>query len=184
MRRLVLERDSRAADLLAALAEPGPLELTLRGAPEGLSRLELLEAVAGAPGPLLARFSGRLVTPLSEAACLALEASWEEGAVLDFFGTLLSPLLARVGAAGARRLLLRHGSLVPAGEVLGRSMVPGSRSLLAMALVRERLDAGLSGGFSAAMAHERALFGLVFSAPDRVEGVRAFREKRPASFDW
>jgi enoyl-CoA hydratase/carnithine racemase len=34
------------------------------------------------------------------------------------------------------------------------------------------------------MARELALFGLALSAPDRVEGVRAFRERRRPEFDW
>lgn len=171
-----------AEELLAALRGEGPLLLELYGRPSGLARLDLLEAVIRFRPPLLTRFSGLLATPLVEVACLSTESEWEEGTALELAGMLLSPLLLRVGLRAACRLLAT-GRPVRAEEVLQRAGKPGERSPEALAVSLDLIAPG-AAGLAAPLARERAAFGLIMACPDRVEGVKAFRERRPPRFDW
>lgn len=182
MRRVDVDSSS-ASGLLHALRAREPLELVLRAAP-ALPRLELLLAASEFPGVLLVSFDRDLATPLAELAGLSLAARFPEGARLDLRGALLAPLVARVGAAALRRIVAREGPIVPAGAVLSTPGFPGThRSPLALALAEEALRAPRRDRREA-MARELALFGLALSAADRVEGVRAFRERRRPEFDW
>lgn len=182
MRRLDVDSSS-ASGLLHALRAREPLELALRAAP-ALPRLELLLAATSFPGVLLVSFEGDVSSPLVELAALSLAARFPAGARLDLRGALLAPLVWRVGAVALRRIVAGDGPLVPAVAVLTAPRPPGThRSPLALALAEEALRAPLRGRREA-MARELALFGLALSAPDRVEGVRAFRERRRPEFDW
>ncbi|MEO6326188.1 MAG: hypothetical protein ABIT01_16845 [Thermoanaerobaculia bacterium] len=183
MRFLTLDSGSDAGAVLRALAEPGPLELRLLAPPRDMARLALLSAVASADGPSRARFAGRLVSPLTEIACLCGEAIWSEGAELDFTGALLGPLLGRVGPRRAMRLLLPGRLRIAAGEILSRFPEPeGRRSPLALRAVVELTSWPSSAILG--MAREKAAFRLVMGGPDRTEGLLAFRSRRAPTFPW
>jgi len=154
----------------------------LVAAPLGLTRLDLLLAANRFDGALLTSFSGALATPLVELACLGLGATWPDGARLDFRRALLSPLVARVGRGRATGLLA-SGALLEPGDVLLRLGADPARSPRALALVRSLLIPS-GGGARGALAKERVAFAHVMALPDRLEGVAAFRERRPPRFDW
>ncbi len=46
----------------------------------------------------------------------------------------------------------------------------------------EAVDAGLNGGIEEGLRFEAAQFGIAAATQDRVEGTRAFMEKRKAVF--
>lgn len=184
MRRLGVDAALTASGLAEALAVPSPLLLDLVAAPRLLGRLELLGPLARFDGVLVARFSGRLATPLAEAALLAPLAEWGPGAALDLAGALAAPLLARVGPRRAVALLLAHGTLLPPGSVL-LPLAPGdaARSPLAVAAARDLL-APPRHGRRGPLARERARFAWLLTAGEKREGLAAFRQKRPPAFDW
>lgn len=188
MRWLRVAEETTRAELEAFLsgAATAPVGLDLSGAPGSVPRSELLRILAGRGGLAVARVRGTLSTPLAEAALLCDEAISEDGARLDLSGALLSPLLHRLGAAGARSVLARYGAEVPAPAVL-RSHDPAAaarRSPAALATVLSLLEGARAGGESVALAREKAAFRTVMAHPDRDEGVLAFRERRPPRFDW
>jgi enoyl-CoA hydratase len=53
---------------------------------------------------------------------------------------------------------------------------------LAIRLAAEAVDAGLNGGLEEGLRFEAAAFGVVAATEDRIEGTRAFLEKRPPAF--
>ena len=53
---------------------------------------------------------------------------------------------------------------------------------LALAAAKRLVDEGAAMPLSGAIAFERQTVSLLFASEDRVEGVRAFLEKRPAQF--
>jgi hypothetical protein len=180
LRELVLGPALSPDVLFEALSRAGPLRLELRGS-RPIPRLPLLLAAARAEALLVVRFAGTLASPLSELALLAHAAEAAEGARLDLSGALLAPLVFRVGHERARRLL-SNGPVLDAASVLPRFGGPAGRSASAIRLVSELLAS--SGSTRALLARERAAFELVMALPDRVEGIRAFRERRPPAFDW
>ena len=184
MRKLAVSRRLTSAALRSALANPAPLVLHLLSPPLELPRLDLLRALAAFDGLLVAEAGGTLGTPLAEAALLCPLAHFAPGARLDLREALLGPLLLRLGRRGAIRLLSLGGGVVEADDVL-LPLAPDdlTRSPLALAEAA-RLVTDPAGGPSASGARERAAFGLLLSAGDKREGVRAFRERRPARFDW
>lgn len=180
MRRFALAEATGASELERALAE-GPLELLLERAPRAIARLDLVQAVGRAAGPLVARFDHDLATPLAEVALLCAFGRFPERVALHLADALLSPLLVRHGARGALRLLARHGARIPAAEALGAPVSDLSgRSPLALRLAAELLKPPHRG----VLPRELASFGLVMSGSDREEGIRAFRARRPPLFDW
>jgi enoyl-CoA hydratase len=53
---------------------------------------------------------------------------------------------------------------------------------VAVALTIQAVDAGLASGFEQGLQFEAAAFGVAAGTRDRVEGTRAFLEKRTARF--
>ncbi len=90
-----------------------------------------------------------------------------------------------VDAAEALRLGLVD-EVVPAEECLPRAVAVAQRiarnSPVAVAAARDVTRAALGLPLGAGLDLERAAFLACFGAADRVEGVRAFLEKRPPSF--
>jgi enoyl-CoA hydratase/carnithine racemase len=180
MRRIVLGAGTLLLPLERALSE-GPAEVVLQENPRAIDRLDLVLAIARAPGPLVAVFSGDLATPLAEVALVCPFALHESGTFLDLSGALLSPLLLRHGVRNAVRLLAFHGPRIPSAAALGPPVEHLSgRSPLVLRLARELLAPPRRG----ALARERAAFALAMSAADRDEGIRAFRERRRPRFAW
>jgi len=180
MRRLVLDGALDAGLLERELAKAGPLRLELTAAPR-TPRLDLLLAVVRAEALVLAAFERTLGSPLAEVALLSHAAEFPEGALLDLDGALLSPLVARVGVARARRLLARS-AVMRADDALPRFPGPLARSAVAV-----RIASGLLASAAppaGLMALEKAAFAFAMALPDRAEGIRAFRERRPPAFDW
>jgi enoyl-CoA hydratase/carnithine racemase len=165
----------------------GPLLLDLPEHPawavDPAATASILGSLASFDGVLIYRFEGTLRTPLVEIALLSHECLFPSDAKLDLRGARLTPLVARLGPRAAFRLLALEGPLLPASHVLRAAGLDGSRSPLAVRSALELLSPPFRSR-RAAFAAELARFRLTLSAPDRLEGVRAFREKRPARFDW
>jgi enoyl-CoA hydratase len=90
-----------------------------------------------------------------------------------------------VDAAEAFRIgLVNH--VVPPSELLEFSRQLMAKILsagpVAVALAMHVVDGGLNGSLEEGLRIEAAAFGLAASTQDRVEGTRAFLEKRKASF--
>lgn len=184
MRTLVLAAGTDRSEALVSLREPGPVTLVLASPPRGLLREELLRSIAAAAGPVVAHLPSTVASPLAEAACLADEATWEPGALLDLRGALLGPLLFRLGLPAARRLLALRGPLLEPSDVLVPHRGPHGRSAAAVALASELVVRSRGAGRAAGMERELAAFRWALTLPDRLEGVAAFRDRRPASFAW
>ena len=90
-----------------------------------------------------------------------------------------------IDAAEALRIRLVD-EVVPAGELLDRAIAFATRlaakSPVAMAAAKEATRAALSLPLSEGLKLETALFQLCFSSDDKVEGIRAFLEKRAPTF--
>src|SRR5438270_7834912 len=90
-----------------------------------------------------------------------------------------------ISAAEAHRIGLVN-ALVPQTDLLAYSKAWLAKVLangpLALDLVMEAVDAGLNGGIEEGLRFEASAFGLVAGTQDRVEGTRAFLEKRKAAF--
>ena len=109
--------------------------------------------------------------------------------------------LPRVAGLGAALRLILSGDVVDAAEALRLGIVSevtepaalmpralalaetiASRSPVAVAAAKEATRAALSLPLEDGLKLERALFQLCFASADKVEGVRAFLEKRAANF--
>jgi enoyl-CoA hydratase len=120
------------------------------------------------------------------------------GIIPGYGGTQRLPRL--VGRGRALEMLL-SGDPIPAAEAhrigLVNAVVPHSDLLayskawlakvlangpLALDLVIEAVDTGLNGGIEDGLRFEASAFGLCAATEDRVEGTRAFIEKRKAAF--
>jgi enoyl-CoA hydratase len=113
-------------------------------------------------------------------------------------GTARLPRL--LPAAVAKQLLLtgeplsaadaaRHGlvnEVVPAGGALDAALALAGRlaalAPLALAAAKRLVDDGAGLPLDVAVALERETVSMLFGTSDRVEGVRAFLDKRPAQF--
>ena len=102
-------------------------------------------------------------------------------------GRALEMLLSAkpVTAAEAYRIgLVNH--IVPAAELLATSRAWLETCLVngtyAIGLTMEAVDVGFTSGFDAGLRFESAAFGLIASTQERVEGIRAFLEKRNPVF--
>jgi enoyl-CoA hydratase len=120
------------------------------------------------------------------------------GITPGYGGTQRLPRL--VGRGRALELLLT-GDPIPAAEAyrigLVNAVVPQAELLdycrawlgkvlangpLALGLVLDAVDTGLSGGIEAGLRFEAAAFGMSAATADSREGTRAFLEKRRAAF--
>jgi enoyl-CoA hydratase len=90
-----------------------------------------------------------------------------------------------ITAAEAQRIGLVN-EVVPQAELLSYSRAWLAKVLanapLAVGLVMEAVDTGLNAGVEEGLRFEAAAFGLSAATEDRIEGTRAFLEKRPAAF--
>jgi enoyl-CoA hydratase len=90
-----------------------------------------------------------------------------------------------IGALDAQRIGLVN-AVVPQTELLGfcRAWLGKvlSNAPLALSLVMEAVDAGLNSGIEEGLRFEATAFGLTAATEDRIEGTRAFLEKRKAAF--
>jgi enoyl-CoA hydratase len=90
-----------------------------------------------------------------------------------------------LSAADACRLGLVN-EVVPAGGALDAAISLAGKLAalppLALAAAKRLVDDGAPMPLSSAIAYEREAVSMLFATEDRVEGVRAFLEKRPAKF--
>ena len=92
-----------------------------------------------------------------------------------------SPLRASDALSwGLVNRVVPDGETLAAAEELARSLAAGPP--LALAAAKRLVDQGAEMPFDAAVAFERETVSLLFATDDRVEGVKAFLEKRPPSF--
>jgi enoyl-CoA hydratase len=70
--------------------------------------------------------------------------------------------------------------LLDEAVALGREIAAMSRPVVQLA--KEAVNAAYEGGLAEGLATERRLFYSTFATEDRREGMRAFKEKRPARF--
>jgi len=113
-------------------------------------------------------------------------------------GTQLLPLL--IGMSRARWILLSGEAITadralgiglidrvtPAGSLMDETMemakTLSSKGPIAYASIKKALKAGMEMPFSEAMKEETRLFAALCNSLDKVEGVRAFLEKRKPEF--
>jgi enoyl-CoA hydratase len=112
-----------------------------------------------------------------------------------------SQRLPRIVGKGRALQLLLTGEMIDAAEayriglvnrvVPAADLIPAARALLTTILAQgplavahciEAVDRGLDMGLDDAIALEAAYFGMLSATRDKEEGMRAFLEKRPATF--
>ncbi len=90
-----------------------------------------------------------------------------------------------VTAAEAMRIGLVD-RVVPAAELMteARALAAklASKAPVAVAAIKQAINIGSEGTLADGLAFEAAQFGLAFDTEDRVEGVNAFLEKRPPTW--
>jgi len=91
----------------------------------------------------------------------------------------------RIGAEEAGRLGLVDrvtppGQALPAALALAREILPNGP--VALRAAKRAVNGGLSMGLAAGLALEQACYGQVIPTEDRLEGLAAFREKRPPKY--
>ena len=64
---------------------------------------------------------------------------------------------------------------------IAKSIVKNSKTAVAMA--KEMVDRGLDMTLDGGIVLENAMNATIFGTPDQIEGMAAFREKRPARFE-
>jgi enoyl-CoA hydratase len=91
-----------------------------------------------------------------------------------------------LSAADAHRLGLVN-EVVPAGTALDAALALASRLAalppLALAAAKRLVDEGATLPLDAAVTFERETVSMLFGTADRVEGVRAFLDKRSPTFE-
>ncbi|MDQ3893754.1 MAG: enoyl-CoA hydratase-related protein [Actinomycetota bacterium] len=109
--------------------------------------------------------------------------------------------LARTAGLGFAKELILTGRIVDADEARKRGLVTdvfapeellaktieiarglAAKSPLALAAAKETANRALQGGHAENLAHETALFALLFSSDEQKEGMAAFVEKREPRF--
>jgi hypothetical protein len=183
LKRLTVDTRLAPETLYEALEATGPLELVLAEPPEDVSREALLLSAARRFWPLVVRFEGTLSTPFAELAALSTLAEHPADARLDLRGALLTPFIFRIGARELARHAVAHGPLLPASALLLSARAREGRSPLALSLAMELLRAAPRSDANA-FAREKAAFAFALASPDRLEGIAAFRSRRPPRFDW
>jgi enoyl-CoA hydratase len=90
-----------------------------------------------------------------------------------------------ISAEEAHRIGLVN-EVVPAGELLARAEAIAKKIIanapLSVRYIMEAVNKGLEVSTQEGAFIEAALFGVVCATEDKVEGTRAFLEKRPAQF--
>ncbi len=109
--------------------------------------------------------------------------------------------LPRLVGTGTAYKLLFSGEVIPAEEALRIGLVDevvpaaqlrervmslaqtiAEKSPVALQLIKEAVRASLRGPLDEGLRQETTLFALAFASEDRIEGVKAFLEKRKAEF--
>ncbi|WP_033278456.1 enoyl-CoA hydratase/isomerase family protein [Streptomyces sp. NRRL F-525] len=86
----------------------------------------------------------------------------------------------RAHALGLVNELAEPGEVLSAAEALAAALTAGAP--LALAAGKRLIDYGLGMDLDAAISYERETVSVLFSAEDRAEGLKAFRERRPGDF--
>ncbi len=86
----------------------------------------------------------------------------------------------RAHALGLVNELAEPGKALSAAEALAAALTAGAP--LALAAGKRLVDYGLGMDLEAAISYERETVSVLFSTEDRVEGLKAFRERRPGDF--
>jgi enoyl-CoA hydratase len=77
--------------------------------------------------------------------------------------------------------------VVPAADLMAEARALArklaSKAPVARALIKQAINTGLASSLEEGLAYEAAQFGVAFDTEDRVEGVAAFLEKRPAQWN-
>jgi len=95
-----------------------------------------------------------------------------------FTGEIISA--AQAFTIGLVDQLVQPDQLMEQAEKLAQTICAKSPNAVRMA--KESIDQGLLGTLSEGLRLEAGLFGLCFASPEQKEGMKAFLEKRPASF--
>ncbi|WP_328766801.1 enoyl-CoA hydratase/isomerase family protein [Streptomyces sp. NBC_00286] len=86
----------------------------------------------------------------------------------------------RAYALGLVNELAEPGEALKAAETLAARLAAGAP--LALAAGKRLIDHGLGMDLETAIAYERETVSVLFCTEDQTEGLRAFRERRPAEF--
>lgn len=86
----------------------------------------------------------------------------------------------RAHSLGLVNELAEPGGALGAAEALAAALTAGAP--LALAAGKRLIDYGLGMDLEAAISYERETVSVLFSTEDRVEGLKAFRERRPGDF--
>ncbi|MGW0948664.1 enoyl-CoA hydratase/isomerase family protein [Streptomyces sp. NPDC002623] len=87
---------------------------------------------------------------------------------------------ARAHAIGLVNELAAPGEALRTAEALAGRLAAGAP--LALAAGKRLVDRGLGMDLEAAVSYERETVSVLFCTEDRVEGLKAFRERRPGEF--
>jgi len=86
----------------------------------------------------------------------------------------------RAYALGLVNELTEPGEALGVAEALATALTTGAP--LALAAGKRLIDYGLGMDLEAAISYERETVSVLFSTEDRIEGLKAFRERRPGDF--
>ncbi|WP_329264753.1 enoyl-CoA hydratase/isomerase family protein [Streptomyces sp. NBC_01478] len=86
----------------------------------------------------------------------------------------------RAHALGLVNELAEPGEALAVAEALATALAAGAP--LALAAGKRLIDYGLGMDLEAAISYERETVSVLFSTEDRVEGLKAFRDRRPGEF--
>ncbi len=84
---------------------------------------------------------------------------------------------ARIGLVNR---VVPHGELMEEARRLARRML--ERGPLALKMAKSAVQQSQEVGLSSGLSYEREAFSLIFSTEDKVEGLKAFTEKRKPAF--
>ena len=179
-------------------------------AAEGVEAPSLVEPVAGLKQPVIAAIRGDALGPGLE---LALACDIRIGTDRARFGLPQIQYGSMPCSGGTQRLprligLSRAMQMVLTGETMGAEEATGSglihrivrpedllqtatdiaremaeKSPLSLSFAKEALHKGLDLTLEQGIRMEQDLYLLMFSTADRIEGVKAFREKRKPKFE-